>query len=417
MPTIFHFIKRKKFQISTLLCFVLPPIGMFFLFIFSFVKFYKNLKEKNDVSFSLIALFFLSLLISTVCAAIQMKNALLLVNSLLILGYWGLYQYVVSNGSKENFQDYKWIVVFGGIYNCFIGWVFKGAAVNPVLGILTGTQQLGSDSDIRLFGSSYNSNFAMYLLLLAIAFIFAEMNIKIRNKEFRFLNWQIPLLLVLSYGIIDTGSRAGFTCMVILYLLFFLRLNKSVFVIVSVLFFIQLNNILGLLPRKDTVNPSFLVREKIWQHSVEVWEHHFLFGTTPFGFEGEYLKLFNSSMIHAHSLFFGFLSEYGIVGGLGFLALLVTTAYKSVTLFFYKEDKSGLLDYFLLSLPVIVITGILDEPTFSPQIAMLTIILLSYWDKYTKNFSFSFLALPNIRLKKQNQIDSSYTNVQQKTEF
>ena len=44
------------------------------------------------------------------------------------------------------------------------------------------------------------------------------------------------------------------------------------------------------------------------------------------------------------------------------------------------------VEYFLLSLPIIVLTGMLDEPTFSPQIALLSIMLLSYWDQYVKKY-------------------------------
>ena len=43
-----------------------------------------------------------------------------------------------------------------------------------------------------------------------------------------------------------------------------------------------------------------------------------------------------------------------------------------------------LIEYFLLSLPIMVLTGVLDEPTFSPQIGLLSIMLLSYWDQYYK---------------------------------
>jgi hypothetical protein len=412
---LFDLIKREKFQFGTILCFVLPPIGMLFLFLLSFVTLYKNWKDKQYVSFSLVSLFFLCLLISTVCAAYQMENVSLLVSSMMVLGYWGLYLRVRKNGSRIHFQKYKWIIIFGGIYNCLIGWSLKWISVNPVLGLLLGIKQLGETDNSRLFGSSYNSNFAMYLLLVAIAFMLAEMNAAIWKKKYLFLSWQIPLLLVLSYGVITTGSRAGYVTMIILYMLFFLRLNKIIFITMTTLLLFQIKRIYELMPRNDNVLFSTQGRENIWTNSIYLWKEHFLFGTTPLGFQEEYFKFFNDNIVHAHNLFIGFFAEFGIVGGIAFLILLCTTAYKALTLFFYKENINGLLDYFLLSLPIIVLTGILDEPTFSPQIALPTIILLGYWDKYTTNFSFAFLAFPAVKLKKLNKMHSGYPNVRLNT--
>lgn len=414
MKYLVNLIKKEKFQFGTILCFVLPPIGILFLFLLSFATLYKIWRDKR-LSFSLGSFFFLCLLLSTVCAAYQMENVSLLLGSLLVLGYWGLYVHVRENGSRINFHKYKWIIIFGGLYNCLIGWSIKWISVYPVIGLLMGTKQLGEADNSRLFGSSYNSNFAMYLLLVAIAFLLAEIHAAIRKKKYRFLSWQIQMLLVISYGVITTGSRAGYASMFILYMLFFLRFNKIIFIAITTLFLFQFKRIYALMPRNDNVLFSTQGRENIWTNSIELWKQHFLFGTTPFGFQEAYFKFFNDDMIHAHNLFIGFFAEYGVVGGIAFLILFCTTAYKAITLFFFKENKNGLLDYFLLSLPIIVLTGILDEPTFSPQIALPTIILLSYWDNYTRNFSFAFLAFPAVKLKKLNKMKSAYPKVRYDT--
>lgn len=411
MSLIFERIKTRKLQIGTLLCFVLPPIGILVLFILSVNTLYKNWKGRKQISFSFMSVFFLCLLISTVGAAIQMGNLFLLVGSLMILGYWGLYLRVMEKGSVDNFHDFKWIVIIGGVYNCFIGWMPKWTLENPALKFLTGTLRMGEKADGRLFGSSYNSNFTMYLLLLAIAFLLAEILTNIRKKNVRCLSWQILLLLVLSYGVIATGSRAGYTVMFVIYLLFFFRLNKVLFIMVAAVLLIEIKNVFAFMPRKDLVTFSAQFRQKIWANSIEIWHQHFLFGTTPLGFQGQYQKFFNDDMVHAHNIFIGFFAEYGLLGGIAFLVLLCTFIYKSVPLFFYKENTQGLLHYFLLSLPIIVFTGILDEPTFSPQIALPTIILLGYWNKYVGKFAFSFHTLPIVKLKKQQKGDSGYPDM------
>lgn len=415
MRLIFEQIKKYKLQIGMILCFVLPPVGILTLFLLSFITLYKRWRDRRKLSFSFASLFFLCLFIATVGAVIQLRDISLFVGSLMVLGYWGLYLSVMDNGSLNNFRDFKWIVIWGGIYNCFIGWVLKSTSINPILGVLTGRELLGDKDHSRLFGSSYNANFTMYLLLLAIAFILAEIHNSIRMKKFSLLSWKIPLLLILSYGVLDTGSRAGYTTMIILYFLFFWRVNKIIFFSITGLVLFQIKWLYELMPRKDLVNLSAQVRESIWTNALELWKQNFLFGTTPLGFRGQYLKVFNSDMIHAHNIFIGFFAEFGLLGGLAFLILLSTMIYKSVTLFFCKQKKTGILDFFLFSLPIVILTGILDEPTFSPQIALFTIILLSYWDKYTKNFAFSFSAFPAVKkLRKLNKIDTDYHKVQHK---
>lgn len=388
MRSIFQFLKINIVEFSTILCFVLPPLGILSLFIVSFVSIFKHLKKKRPLRFSLIPFFFVCLFISTIGAAYQMHNPFLLAGSIMVLGYWGLYQRIVSTIRKENFQHYRWIVIFGGLYNCLIASGSKWMIAHPLIGFLTGTRLIGgtpSTDYSRLIGSAYNPNFTMYLLLLSMAFIFAEMLNHIRKKHFIALSWLIPILLILSKGVIATGSRAGFFAIICIYFLFFFRLNKVVFTTSSILLLLLAKWLLALIPRNQSITDSFLVRKTIWKNSIELWKNHFLFGTTPFGFQQTYFGLFHDpSVPHAHNIFIGFFSEYGALGGIAFLILLCATIYKSVSLFFCRKKKHAYLNYFLLSLPIVVLTGVLDEPTFSPQVAMLTIILLAYWERYTK---------------------------------
>ncbi|NRD80076.1 O-antigen ligase family protein [Bacillus sp. BRMEA1] len=403
MQNIVHFIKNGKFQIGMILCFLLPPVGILLLFLFGLGAIYEGWKDRKSFSFSFVSMVFFLLLVSTVCASFQMENASLLIGSLMVLGYWGLYLFVRKNGTRMDFHTFKWIIIFGGIYNCIVGWTIHWITINPLVGFLTGTTQLGEADNSRLFGSSYNSNFTMYLLLVAIAFMLAEINAVIRKKTVRPLYWQIPLLLILIFGVFSTGSRAGYISMIIVFMLFFLRLNKIVFMSVSTMFIVLFKKIYELMPRNDNVLYSTYGRENIWSNSIELWKQHFLFGTTPLGFRSEYFKLFNDDMVHAHNLFIGFFAEYGIVGGIALLILLFSTTYKFIILLFLKNRNKGLFNYFLFSLPIIVLTGILDEPTFSPQIALLTVILLSYWKLYTSQYSVAFL---NVKLKKFKKMPS-----------
>ena len=386
MHSFVNMLKNRIFEIGTILCFLVPPVGMFILLIVSFFTIFKTWKTKQ-FNYSLVSFFFTCLFISTIGAVIQMKNLFLLIDSIMILVYWGIYLKIASTSSMNAFRNFKWIMIFGGIYNCIIGWVYQGIQMHPILEFLMGTMLFADtipQNYTRLIGSSYNPNFTMYLLLIAVALIFAEILTNIRKRHWKHVSWKIPILLVLSNGVLATGSRAGFIIMICIYLLFFLRLNKIFFFVSAAITILQSNLLLQLMPRNDLIDDSFKVREAIWMNSIELWSEHFLFGTTPHGFRAAYGNLFPNAVPHAHNMFIGFFAEYGIIGGIAFLMVVGVTLLNIVNLFIINDKNDSLIEYFLLSLPIMVLTGVLDEPTFSPQIGLLSIMLLSYWDQYYK---------------------------------
>ncbi len=384
MRTFIKLLKNRIFEISTILCFILPPVGILLLFVLSFFTIIKTWKDKQ-FHFSIVSFFFVCLLVSTIGAVIQMRNPLLFIDSLMILGYLGIYLRIVSTSSIDSFRNFTWIMIFGGLYNCVIGWAAHLLKGYPILELLMGTKLIAESTPknySRLIGSAYNPNFTMHLLLIALTFLLAEILTNIRKKQWVAVSWQFPILLILSNGVLATGSRAGFLIMLCIYFIFFLRLNKVAFLLSAAFTFLQSKSLLQLMPRNDTIDGSFQIREDIWLNSIELWNQHFLFGTTPHGFRIAYDSLFNQGVPHAHNIFIGFFVEYGVIGGLAFLIFLCATLYNMINLMIYNDKNKRFVEYFLLSLPVIFLTGMLDEPTFSPQIAILSIMLLSYWDQY-----------------------------------
>jgi O-antigen ligase len=399
----------KKFEISIVLCLVLPPIGIFLLTVLSFSTIYQTIKSKKPFNRSLFSIFLLFLLIATVGSVCQMHNGMLVVESLMILVYWGIYQRIFTSKGAVNFEHYRWIIIFGGLYNCILDPVNKWAIGHPIIGFLTGTGLIG-DSPVsnykRLIGSGYNPNFTMFLILLAMAFVFAEMLIRIQKKKYKFIGLLLLLLPVLSLGVLETGSRAGYITMVCIYALFLIRLSKILFVTVSLVLLCLIKPLVHLMPRNTSIDSSYLGRKEIWINAIKIWTQHPLFGTTQLGFRQEYIRLFHLDIPHAHDIFIGFFAEYGLVGGVPFLFLVAITVYKCANLFFLKRGNKGLLNYFLLSLPVIVFTGILDEPVYSPQIALVTIILMSFWEKYSSRIRYAYMAIPSVRSRESKERSS-----------
>ncbi|MGG3466070.1 O-antigen ligase family protein [Neobacillus pocheonensis] len=203
------------------------------------------------------------------------------------------------------------------------------------------------------------------------------------------------MILLLSYGVIQTGSRAGFASMILIFLLFLLRLNRTAFII-STIFSLSLSKwLLDFMPRNELVNQSMQVRLDIWKCAIKIWQNHSFFGVTPIGFGQEYLINYNEFVPHAHNILIGMFAEYGTLGGLAFLFVICLNFVKCFHLFFPIRSNKCLLDSFLLGLPIVLLTGVFDEPLFSPQIGFLTVILFACWDKYTKRMHY-VLAYPLI---------------------
>ncbi|MED1202684.1 O-antigen ligase family protein [Heyndrickxia acidicola] len=341
----------------------------------------------------------------------MLKNISYILVSIMIIGYWGLYVKTLSKESKVSFKQYRWLIIFGGLYSCFIGWATKWIHFSNFAGMLTGTVLFGdtaTQDNTRLTGCFYNPNFNMYLLLLSLAFLLAETLIAIRKKQSLSIIWHLPILFILSFGIFDTGSRSGFAVMCLLYMLFLIRLNKTAFMMIAIVSLLQFKRLFNLMPRSALVDHSMNNRKQIWEFSFKLWKLHPVFGTTPLGFQQEFTKLLQltykkiphslSDIPHSHDMYLGAITEYGIVGGVPFFLLLIVNFYKYLLLFIRKIKP--LDEYFMFALPVCILTGIFDEPLFSPQIALISIFLFSFWRSYTDKKSI-------IRFKIQNQLNGS----------
>ncbi|RLQ96746.1 O-antigen ligase family protein [Falsibacillus albus] len=372
----------NTFESGLGLCFLLPPIGVGLLLIKGLASAF-NYTKSSKKSFSLMHLYFISLVCSSMFAAIHSADVVLFGAGILNLGYFGIYLSLTKNRMEMNIGTYKWIIIIGGIYNCLIGWVLDGVSINPVIRMLTGTEVFQG----RLVGSSYNPNFTMYILLLALAFILSELLTSIRARKWAYSAWYCAGILVLAKGMIDTGSRAAFITMMILYAIFLFQLNKKLFITGFTLTLLNIKWIFEIMPRSGLIDKSIGVRTEIWENSIELIGRHPLVGVTPFGFYKEYANSFpysGNTIIHPHNSFIGVFAEYGTISGMLFLLLVAVMGKNMITIFFAKQKERRLFNSFFLGLPIILLTGIFDEPFFSPQIAVPTIMLVAYWNKYTE---------------------------------
>jgi O-antigen ligase len=281
-------------------------------------------------------------------------------------------------------------MIIGGVYLVVVGNILKQFYVsNMFFGLLTGTIFIGpsEDSGGRLFGSAYNPNFTGLLLLITLTFLLADLLKQIQDKSQSISKWFFFLLMLIVVGIFQTGSRAGVATMFIMFVIFMLKSAPKVGIATITIILIAKSQILALIPRFQFISEATFVRKEIWENSFRIWKEYPYFGTTSLGFYEAYAHL-GKPVPHAHNIVLAFFSEYGTIGGLAFLLLSATIAFKFCCLCFLNAKKKILLDFFILSMPVILLTGIFDHPLVSPQTALLITILVACWDRYTERLPF-----------------------------
>ncbi|KKI90239.1 hypothetical protein WQ54_19865 [Bacillus sp. SA1-12] len=384
-----EYLKKYSVEIGILLCFILPPIGILWLMVIGWNHLNEVINFKVSFSINSTSFFFICMALATSGAALWHGNGSYLLEFALILGYLGLYLSIKDRVTISFFYRYKQLFIIGGIYLIIIGNIINQMNISDhFFGLLTGTTFIGTSEDAngRLFGSAYNPNFTSFLLLISLSFLLADL-LK-RLQERRRLLPILSLILIFGAGIFQTESRAGVATMFIMIVLFLLRLAPKIGIFcLSIIVLINIH-MLTLIPRSEHIQSSTFVRKEIWENSFKIWKEHPYFGTTSLGFYDAYSH-FGEPVPHAHNIILGFFSEYGTVGGLGFLLVFAAISFKFCYLFFNKwKKKKVLLEFFLLSLPILLLTGIFDHPLVSPQTTLLIVIFVACWDRYTERLPF-----------------------------
>ena len=383
-----EFLKKHQLEIGVLLCFILPPVGILWLMFIGWIHLKNTVDLKVPFYLNTTTFFFICLALATLGATFSEDKEGYMLIFAMILGYLGLYLHIRERVTMALIRRFKWVMIVGGIFLVLAGSVMRNIQVsNMLIGGLTGTIFLGPspDSDGRLFGTAYNPNFASFLLLLILSFLLAEQLKRQQCKQV--VRWNYILVAFMIFGIFQTGSRAGIGVMFLVLVIFMFRYSAKIGIAAASLFILFHKQILGVIPRFNLLHEAFLERKEIWMTSIRIWEKYPFFGTTPLGYRHAYDQ-FTHPEPHAHNMFLGLFAEYGTIGGLAFLLLAMTLLFKiSCMLFVYSKNKE-LLNFFLLSLPVLFFTGIFDHPLVSPQTALLAVILVACFDRYTGSVPF-----------------------------
>ncbi|MBH0161841.1 O-antigen ligase family protein [Fictibacillus sp. 26RED30] len=385
-------LKKNFTEISIFLCFTLPPVGIA-LFVFSgWLYLHQIFKQRKPIILSPGVFLISSLFVSSFGAAIAMGDYSYFLVSALLLAYLGLYVKIKNNSVKKTIYAFKWINILGGIYFYSLYPIQQVLMNQKVISYFMGTVLIGHSNVQhyeRLMGAAYNPNFSVALLLFGLSFLLAEFHKNIRRTLYRKSALQAVIIGMFIHAIYLTESRAGFSIMLIIFVLLSFRWNKLWASLFVLLLGMSNHIIVNWMPRSEQLVESTGIRKEIWRNSYELWQDHSLFGVTALGFYKEYFYHFNERIPHAHNLIIGIFTEYGALGGVAFVIVVIINIYKVASFYLAKTGNKEHLDVFLLSLPVILLTGVFDYVLYSPQVAVLAIILMACWDRYTEQLHLS----------------------------
>lgn len=389
------FLYKNPLFIGLLLLFILPPFGVVVLGSIGILHIIRKIRGEDVFPINIVTLFFVVLFTNSLVASLNHHIIGYIHVPVMIISYYGLYLYVIENLKEEEYIYFKWTMIAGSIYIYIFDKIHRGLMALGVhfgdLNYLMGSIVIGGSPTKRLYGSTYNPNFAAYFLLMSLAFLLSYLLHCLRYKLYNNILLTSPILIILVIGITETGSRAGFITMSLLILAFIMKYNWRLLPLIVTVLLLKFKAFYELIPRVDYIDPGFDKRLLIWKNSIKIFLKNFQVGVTPAGFKYAYHNLPESGgeyIPHAHNIILSFFAEYGFLGGVFFLIVLFYAGYKWMQLMVYKHN-SMMSEWLLLSVPIIFLTGIWDYPLYSPQVALPTIMLFSIFHRYTREFQFS----------------------------
>jgi O-antigen ligase len=388
---------KNPLAIAILIVIIFPPLGVVWFMCVGWFTLIRRLIKGTWFPKSSSTIFFLGI---ALCASVsllsiqEMSSLFYIPVPILILGYYGVYLHVFDEIGeiKEAFNSYAVSLILGGLYIFLFSKAIIWFHINfsSPFNYLMGRALLGTPATARLYGSTFNPNFAAYLILVMIGLVLAYLLKAFKNHSYKLIVLLAVILGLGGFAIYDTGSRSAFIVMFVLILLALTRLNWKAGLAVIVMVSIGINSLVRFIPRKNIIDLSYDERVIIWKNSFKIFAAHPVFGVSPSGFSVLYTQLTNKYVPHPHDIFIAFLTEYGVVGEVVFLLFSgVLTGYflKMVLVKTYRQLFCS--EAFLLTLPIIFFTGLLDHPLFSPQVALPTVILVAFFHRYARQLGKS----------------------------
>lgn len=388
----FEGVGQNPLFLALLLCTVLSPvmpgIWLGFIALYACRKFRWELFETDLVSSTLLGFAFVALI-----ATLVQQTWLGFVSILFFLIYFAVYVWMKKSVRVAQFQS--------GLST--MGMVGVGIVVVMVIDRLGGFEFLPSSlayffgleswkptDSIRSTGTSGNANLAAGLLVCLALVCFYKVISAVSFLKQR-LFW-LGLFALYMVGIGLTQSRMAWIALsfgIVVQLWFVLAprigrqlrqlhfSNVVVFFVVAILLMLMNKD---WLPREASFNTDLFLRLEIWERSLDIFHHNWLFGVLPLHFGEVFMQQFGQYEFHAHNMFIGIAVDYGIIGFFLFSLLLGSALVRGIQWIRWADTpREQELAIVLMSLIFAFIgQGLADYTILVPQTGWLFLMSLGF---------------------------------------
>nr|WP_243677367.1 O-antigen ligase family protein [Lactiplantibacillus plantarum] len=130
-------------------------------------------------------------------------------------------------------------------------------------------------------------------------------------------------------------------------------------------------------PRSASTITALQSRLTIWHNSFTVFKQAPYLGVTYFGFARHYLQLTGTYVPHAHDILLMLLASFGILGGAGFIYLVLSSGWHLTK--YWHQYRTPNLRYFMMTLPIILAYGLTDFVLSSMQVLIIILLIIACW--------------------------------------
>jgi len=252
------------------------------------------------------------------------------------------------------------------------------------VGAAVGVFRIYQNDLTRSVGTSTNSNLAAALLIcLALISTYAFSVLKKRWQKVAAL----AAFFLFCVAIWMTGSRGAWVGLTVGLLVQVWMTGNRRRTVLLFAFLVLLGYVIytnqTLIPREETLFATITVRIFVWQNAFRIFQDHWLLGVLPLHFSQVFAELTGKHIYHAHNIFLGVATEFGVVGLVLFLLMIGLTVYRArkwrkMAIRLEEKRLSGMM----LSLIFAFLGhGMYDYTIIAPQVGSLFFlsVILIHW--------------------------------------
>ena len=363
----------------------MPDIILGVMAISSFLMIFLNIKLMKKVikyNYNYLLVIFV---IYTFLVAIFNNNNLGIISSIMFLMMIIYIMYLRYVMNKKIFNVMTYIIGFGSIFSyLYIKIDSKYVLTNMILNILRNNFHLNFDyfynTNIQTASTFFNRNYfgyivAIVIILMVFRLFYSLKNIK-NNKLYLIDIVLVPIFIYFNLkSLVISESRGAYLALivglVILLVMMFNSLTLAI-VLLGIYVLLNINSFINIIPRIESVIPSFHSRLYLWHKGMSYVADNPLFGG------GFYIMLNNEGVVHSHNIFIESLVCFGLIGLFIVISFVVLSMIDKIKN--WINNKNHFIPLIVSLLVATLVHGFNDMILFSPSTFILFGIMYSFME-------------------------------------